>query len=35
MSVVETIVDMPAKYSSAVFGQLDVLAEKVGRAIRM
>lgn len=35
MSVVETIVDMPAKYSSAVFGQLDVFAKKIERTLKV
>lgn len=35
MSVVEEIVDMPAKYSSAVFGQLDVFAKKIERTLKV
>lgn len=35
MSVVEEIVDMPAKYSSAVFGHLDVFAKKIERTLKV
>ena len=35
MSVIETIVDMPAQYSGAVFGQFDEFAKKIERTLKV
>lgn len=35
MSVIESIVDLPAQYSSAVFGQFDEFAKKIERTLKV
>ena len=35
MSVKESLIELPAQYSSAVFGQLDEYAKKIERTLKV